>query len=83
VRDYESLLADASCLPLTERIQLIEALWDTVSGDWLPPPGDGWLSEIERRTMEYDSGAVETVPWEDIRADALRRARVTKPNATG
>ncbi len=81
--DYESLLADASRLPPTERIQLIEALWDTVPADSLPPLGDEWLAEIERRTAEYDSGVAQTVPWEQIRADALRRAGVNEPNATG
>ncbi len=31
--DYDSLLANASQLPLDARIQLIEALWDTVPDD--------------------------------------------------
>jgi putative addiction module component (TIGR02574 family) len=29
--------------------------------------------EIERRVAELDSGAVETVPWEAVRAELLRR----------
>jgi len=79
---YEALLADATQLPLAERIQLIEALWDTVPDDSLPPLSEEWLTEIRRRSAEYDSGTVEVVPWEEIRADALRRAGVTQPNAT-
>ena len=70
---YESLLADAAQLPVADRIQLIEALWDTVPENSLPPLSDEWLAEIERRSVEYDSGSVVTVPWEAIRADALRR----------
>ena len=81
--DYETLLADASRLPLTNRIQLIEALWDTVPTDSLPPLSDEWLAEIQRRSAEYDSGSVETVPWEQVRADAMRRAGVMEPHATG
>jgi putative addiction module component (TIGR02574 family) len=80
--DYETLLADASQLPLAERIQLMEALWDTVPDDSLPPLSKEWLAEIQRRSAEYDSGAVRTVPWEEIRADAPRRAGVTQSNAT-
>jgi putative addiction module component (TIGR02574 family) len=72
--NYEAVLADASRLPVVERIQLIEALWDTLPGDALPPLSDEWLAEIERRSAEYDSGSVQAVPWEQIRADALRRA---------
>ncbi len=80
--NYETLLADASRLPIAERVQLIEALWDTVPDGNLPPLSGEWLAEIQRRSTEFDSGSVQTVPWEQIRADALRRAGVTQPNAT-
>ena len=72
--DYNALLADASQLPLDERIQLIEALWDTVPEGEMPPLSDEWTAEIQRRSAEYDAGNVQTTPWEEIRADALRRA---------
>lgn len=74
---YERLLADASRLPVSDRIQLIEALWDTLPADCLPRLTHEWIAEIQRRSAEYDSGSVQTVPWEQIRADALRRAGVT------
>lgn len=78
---YEALLADASRLPVADRIELIEALWDTVPADALPPLSDEWLAEIRRRSAEYDSGSIQAVPWEQIRTDALRRAGVTDPDA--
>ena len=81
--NYESLLADASRLPVADRIQLIEALWDTVPADSLPPLSDEWREEIRRRSAEYESGSVQTVPWEQIRADALRRVGVIDFNAAG
>ncbi len=80
--NYEALLADASRLPLAERVQLIEALWDTVPNGSLPPLSDEWLKEIQRRSAEYDSGSIQTVPWEEVRAEALRRAGVTQSNAS-
>jgi putative addiction module component (TIGR02574 family) len=73
VSDYEMLLADACLLPPVERIQLIEALWDTLPADSLPPLSDEWIAEIRRRSAEFDSASVTTTPWEQIRADALRR----------
>jgi len=76
--NYETLLADASCLPVADRIQLIEALWDTLPVDSLPPLSDEWVAEIQRRSAEYDSGSVQTVPWEQIRAEALRRVGLTE-----
>ncbi len=70
---YETLLADASRLPIGDRVQLIEALWDTLPDDSLPPLSAEWAAEIQRRSAEYDSGSVSTVPWEEIRAEAMRR----------
>jgi putative addiction module component (TIGR02574 family) len=72
--DYETLLSDASRLPVGERLQLIEALWDTVPEEALPPLSDEWLAEIGRRSAEYDAGKVQPIPWEQVRAEALRRA---------
>lgn len=80
---YESVLADAGSLPVVDRIRLIEALWDTVPPDSRPPLSDEWIAEIQRRSAEYDSGLVRTVPWEQIRADALRRAGLTVSDVTG
>ena len=76
--DYASLLSDASQLPLGQRIQLIEALWDTVPDDALPPLSNEWLAEIDRRSAEYDAGLVQAVPWEQVRAEAGRRAGINR-----
>lgn len=74
---YEALLADAGSLPVADRIELIEALWDTVPADSPPPLSDEWQAEIQRRSAEYDSGMVQTTPWEQVRNDALRRLGLT------
>jgi len=79
----ESVLADAARLPITDRMQLIDAIWDTLPADSLPPLSDEWMGEIQRRSAEHDAGAAETVSWEQIRAEALRRIGVTIPDATG
>jgi putative addiction module component (TIGR02574 family) len=73
--DYEAVLADATRLPIADRIQLIEAIWDTMPVDSLPPLSEEWIAEIRRRSAEHDSGTVSGVPWEQLKADALRRAK--------
>ncbi|MBI3865673.1 MAG: addiction module protein [Planctomycetia bacterium] len=78
---YESLLTEAAQLPVADRIQLIDAIWDTLPANSLPPLSDEWTAEIQRRSAEYDSGSAQTVSWEQIRAEALRRAGVTIPDA--
>ena len=71
--DYQALLAEAAQLPVADRIQLIEAIWDSVPESALPPLSEEWLDEIKRRSAEFDAGKVRPVPWEEVRAAALRR----------
>jgi putative addiction module component (TIGR02574 family) len=79
---YEALLADAIRLPVADRIQLIDAIWETLPASSLPPLSDEWVAEIQRRSAEVDAGSAETVSWEQVKADALRRAGVTVPDAS-
>jgi putative addiction module component (TIGR02574 family) len=45
----------------------------------LPHLSDEWLAEIDRRSNEFDAGAVAAIPWEQIKADALCRADLRVP----
>lgn len=69
----DALLTDATQLPLAERIELIEALWETVPEEALPPLSDEWMAEIERRSTEFKAGISKTTPWETVHAEALER----------
>ena len=71
--DIQSLLADAAELPVADRLDLIEALWETLPDNSLPPLPEAWMAEIQRRSAEYDAGASRTTPWETVRAEALQR----------
>ncbi len=73
--NYESLLSDAISLPINDRIQLIEAIWDTLPEDALPRLSDEWAAEINRRSKEFDTGLIEPTPWEQIRAEAFHRVK--------
>lgn len=70
---YQAVLSDASQLSLSERIQLIEALWDTVPEDKLPGLSDAWMAEIDRRCAEFDAGGSPGIPWSEVQANAIRR----------
>lgn len=78
--DYQSVLIAANQLPVLEKVQLIEAIWDTVPQENVPPLSEEWLAEIRRRSDEYDAGNVETIPWETVRAEALRRVGIDVPH---
>lgn len=69
----ETILADAAQLPAEQRLDLIEALWETLPESDRPPLSDEWRAEITRRSAEYDAGKASTIAWEDIKRDARSR----------
>ncbi len=69
----ESILAEASRLPVADRLRLIEALWETVPEELAMTLSPEWMAEIERRSAEFDAGRMEGVPWEEVQAAALKR----------
>ena len=77
---YESILSAASQLPVVDRLRLIDELASSVPDDQPPHLSDEWLSEIERRSGEIDSGAVVTEDWADIRARLFNRHGVKGAN---
>jgi putative addiction module component (TIGR02574 family) len=80
VPNLKAVLAEATQLPVADRIQLIDALWDTVPEDSLPALTEDWLNEIRRRSADFDAGRANAIPWEQVRSEALRRAGLTVPD---
>ena len=60
----EQLENEAQSLPREERTRLAEAL--IASLDEEAEMERAWLDEAERRAAELDSGAVESIPAEDV-----------------
>ena len=50
-------------------LALIDSLESRVDAD----VEEAWRVEIERRVAELDAGTAETVPWEVLKAELLRR----------
>jgi putative addiction module component (TIGR02574 family) len=67
----DALLADAAQLPVADRLELIDALWDTFPDDALPPLSDEWIAEVRRRSAELSAGTATTIPWKFVRREAL------------
>lgn len=72
-RSARELFEEAMRLNLEERETLMRLLIDTLDAESEEGVEDAWRIEIERRMAELDSGAVETVPWEELRARLFRR----------
>ena len=67
------LFEEAMRLGPEERATLMRLLIDTLDVETDEGAEEAWRAEIERRIAELDSGAIETVPWEELRARLYRR----------
>ena len=71
---YEEVKQIASELPEDQRILLANSLWESVDpGEDLPEVEieAAWSEEIKRRLDEIDSGAIEMVAGDQVRAEMI------------
>ena len=66
----EQVLAAALELTDADRIELIEALIDSVQSPDRPPFDESWRDVIQRRSAELASGSVVPVPWAEVKRKA-------------
>ena len=72
-RSARELFEEAMKLDPEDRELLIRLLIESVHAESDQDVDDAWRVEIERRMAELDSGTVQTVPWEELRARLYRR----------
>jgi putative addiction module component (TIGR02574 family) len=66
VKDFSQLLE----LPATERLQLVEALWDSlVEVPQAVPINDDVRHELDRRLAAYYADPSSARPWAEIKAE--------------
>jgi len=70
-RSAQEILEDARQLPLTEVSWLIESLLQEGHGEPAAEIEAAWDGEIKRRLDEIDSGTVELIPGDLIRAEMI------------
>ncbi len=70
----QEIIDAAQALPAYEKVQLIGALWSSVSPeDWASPSSE-LIAEVQRRSAAYDAGLTTTSPWSEVRERARQRA---------
>ncbi len=67
----EQVFDTALALPDGERLELVEALIASFEHPDRPPLDESWRAVIRRRSEELASGAVQSVPWAEVK----RRSR--------
>jgi putative addiction module component (TIGR02574 family) len=61
-------------LPLAERIELVEALWESMTQEGYEPPlTPEQAAELDRRVEAHRRNPNDVVSWESIKEDLLRR----------
>ncbi len=72
-KSARELFEEAMKLGPEERATLVRLLIDALDAKSEEGTEDAWRAEVERRIAELDSGAIETVPWEELRARLYQR----------
>ena len=68
-------------LPISERLQLVEDLWDTIvedAPDEALPLSPELAAALDRRLAEYEADPKAVRPWAEIRAEVLGSRRRPK-----
>lgn len=74
--DITAAMAEIAALSVDERLQLVEAIWNSIAADTEHVPlSSAQLQEIERRLADQAQHPDDVVAWEDVRAQALARSR--------
>jgi putative addiction module component (TIGR02574 family) len=69
------LLSKALALPPDERARIAHELIVSLDDAEDQDAADAWVTEIERRAREVESGAVEAEDWSAVRARLTARFR--------
>jgi putative addiction module component (TIGR02574 family) len=65
----DDIIRHCETLPVAERINLIQALWDAIPADGRPAPlTDDQRRVFARRLAELDANPDNVLTWEQIRA---------------
>jgi putative addiction module component (TIGR02574 family) len=72
-RSARELFEEAMRLDPKERATLMRLLVDTLDAESEEGTEDAWRAEIERRIAELDSGQIQAIPWEELRARLYQR----------
>jgi putative addiction module component (TIGR02574 family) len=74
--DAAKTLDELRRLPIDERIQLVEDLWDSIaegSTEQAFPVSRELAEELDRRLAEYEADPDSALPWEMVRESIRRR----------
>ncbi|MGZ3318115.1 MAG: addiction module protein [Isosphaeraceae bacterium] len=73
--DVPSVLREVDAWPVQDRMLLVQELWDRlVDQGYEPEIWEDLRDELDRRLAADDASPDEVVSWEEVKAEALKRA---------
>jgi putative addiction module component (TIGR02574 family) len=67
-------VADYRNLPTSERIQLVEDIWDRIAQDAKSLAlTDEQRAELDRRWAEHERDPSSAIPWDQVRSELVER----------
>ena len=74
--NLSTTLAEIAALSVDERLLLVEAIWDSIAAqpDQLELT-EAQRAELERRLSAHATNPKGVISWEQVKAEALARAR--------
>ncbi len=72
-RSARELFDEVMRLDPEERATLMRLLIDSLDAESEEGVDAAWVAEVERRMAELDSGAVQSLSWDELRARLYRR----------
>jgi putative addiction module component (TIGR02574 family) len=66
-----NLIESAKTLPLAERVELFDALWETLRQDGYEPAlTPAQAAELDCRLAAYHGSPGDVVPWDQVKSEA-------------
>ncbi|HEX3068329.1 MAG TPA: addiction module protein [Thermoanaerobaculia bacterium] len=72
-RDLKHQFSEVFDLPESDRATLAGLLIESLEPPPDPDVDEAWSAVAERRWREIESGSVQTIPWEEVKAKLERR----------
>ena len=63
----EQLISDAATLPPSDRLRIVQALWDSLPEDAFPAPSLEIKAEFDRRMLEYRKNPASAMTIDELR----------------
>lgn len=73
--DITTTLKQINELSVDDRIQLVQAIWDSIAAEQAHPElTPEQAEELDRRSAAYDENPDDVLTWEEVKASIKRRS---------